>query len=264
VRVYQFRHQGNAAASSRAATLMSIVEFACELANNNKLCMDAYRSGNFRMPQSSQAISIFGAGGHGRVVAELALALGYNVTCFLADEISEPLVLGIPVRKAILDDAGSSAFAIAIGDNASREAIFLRLIKEYPNSAFPSLVHPRANLSPSTIIGQGAVVFAGALVGPETQIGSFTIVNHGAQADHNNNLSDFSSLGPGCVLGGNVKLGRAAVVAIGAVVKHGVALGDNSVLGANSYLDQNLPPNSVAYGSPARIIRARQAQDKYL
>ena len=216
------------------------------------------------MRQATQSIAIFGAGGHGRVVAELAILLGYEIVCFLADEITEPFVLGIPVLREVPVNWGSPNLAIAIGDNVTRESIFLGLSQKINNGIYPSLIHPRAMVSPSANIESGTVVFAGAIIGPQANIGRFAIINHGAQIDHNSKLCDFSSLGPGAVLGGDVTLGKAAVVAISAVVKHGVEIGDHSILGANSYLDKSLPPNIVSYGNPAQFVRMRQKDESYL
>ncbi|HEX5532471.1 MAG TPA: sugar O-acetyltransferase [Actinomycetales bacterium] len=50
-------------------------------------------------------------------------------------------------------------------------------------------------------------------------------------------------------IGDNVWLGG------GAIVCPGVSIGDNSVVGAGAVVAKNLPPNVVAVGSPARIVR---------
>lgn len=58
---------------------------------------------------------------------------------------------------------------------------------------------------------------------------------------------------------GYTKIGRVTIgdnVFIGAesVVLPGVAIGSNVVIGANSTVTHNIPENSVAVGSPARVI----------
>ena len=44
-----------------------------------------------------------------------------------------------------------------------------------------------------------------------------------------------------------------------AVILSGVRIGQGSVIGANSVVTRDIPPGSVAVGSPARIVRVRQA-----
>ena len=51
-------------------------------------------------------------------------------------------------------------------------------------------------------------------------------------------------------IGDNVWLGG------GAIVLPGVTIGDNTVVGAGAVVTRDLPPNVVAVGNPARVIRA--------
>jgi hypothetical protein len=50
-------------------------------------------------------------------------------------------------------------------------------------------------------------------------------------------------------IGDNVWLGD------GAMVCKGVAVGDNSVVGAGAVLVEDVPPNAVAAGNPARVVK---------
>ncbi|MCS0504869.1 acyltransferase [Ancylobacter mangrovi] len=51
------------------------------------------------------------------------------------------------------------------------------------------------------------------------------------------------------VIGENVWIGR------GACILEGITIGANSVIGANAVVTRSVPPNSVAVGVPARVIR---------
>ena len=51
------------------------------------------------------------------------------------------------------------------------------------------------------------------------------------------------------IVGNNVWLGRNVAV------MPGVTVGDESVIGVNSVVTRDIPPNSFAAGSPARVIR---------
>ena len=51
-----------------------------------------------------------------------------------------------------------------------------------------------------------------------------------------------------------VVIGKNVWVGIGAIVLKGVKIGENSVVGAGAVVIQNVPPNSVVFGNPARVI----------
>jgi acetyltransferase-like isoleucine patch superfamily enzyme len=51
-----------------------------------------------------------------------------------------------------------------------------------------------------------------------------------------------------------VVIGRNVWVGAGAMVLKGVNIGDNSVVGAGAVVAQNVPPNVVVFGNPARVV----------
>lgn len=53
---------------------------------------------------------------------------------------------------------------------------------------------------------------------------------------------------------GNVTIGNRVFIGAESVVLPGVTIGDDVIIGANSTVTHNIPPNSVAVGSPARVI----------
>ncbi|SRR2546426_12511894 len=58
-------------------------------------------------------------------------------------------------------------------------------------------------------------------------------------------------------IGNNVWLGG------GVVVCPGVSIGDNAVVGAGAVVVRDIPPNVVAAGNPARIVRRLQADGRH-
>lgn len=52
-----------------------------------------------------------------------------------------------------------------------------------------------------------------------------------------------------------VKIGNNVYIGVDTVVMPGVTIGDNVVIGAKSLVNDDIPPNSVALGVPARVVR---------
>ena len=54
---------------------------------------------------------------------------------------------------------------------------------------------------------------------------------------------------------GTIRLGNRVFIGVNSVVLRNVTIGDNSIIGAGSVVTKDIPPNVVAAGNPARIIR---------
>ena len=59
-----------------------------------------------------------------------------------------------------------------------------------------------------------------------------------------------------------VKIGKNCWIGAGSVILPGVTVGDNSVIGAGSVVTHDVPPNVIAVGSPARVLRSITDRDR--
>jgi acetyltransferase-like isoleucine patch superfamily enzyme len=60
----------------------------------------------------------------------------------------------------------------------------------------------------------------------------------------------------------DVEVGSNVWIGYGACVLRGVRVGDNSIVGTNAVVTKDVPANAVVAGSPARIIRMRDAPEQ--
>ena len=60
----------------------------------------------------------------------------------------------------------------------------------------------------------------------------------------------------------DVRVGSNCWIGYGACILRGVSVGDNAVIGTNSVVTKDLPANAVAGGTPARVLRMREAPER--
>jgi sugar O-acyltransferase (sialic acid O-acetyltransferase NeuD family) len=133
-----------------------------------------------------------------------------------------------------------------------------------PNFEFVNAIHPSVIIGNYVSIGVGVVAMAGVIFNPKATIGDFTFFATGAQVEHDCVISDFASISAGSVTGGYVKMGKFSALTLGVTVLDRLEIGENTVVGAGSVVLKSLPPNVLAYGNPAKIIRERAQNEKFL
>jgi len=57
------------------------------------------------------------------------------------------------------------------------------------------------------------------------------------------------------IIRGRVIIKRGAFVGTGSIILPGVTIGERSIIGAGSVVTKDIPPNSIAVGIPARVIK---------
>jgi len=214
------------------------------------------------------AILVFGAGGHGKVVADLARSAGFRFLGFVdrnAEKVGQTIVGGggaVLYSDATLDPSFAEtgvlqgqrvAIALGIGDNVARLAYADRFLR----CDMPPLVHPRATFSTESSIESGSVVFANAVINPGTSIGRACVINSGAVVEHDNVIGDSAHVSPGAVLNGGVRVGALSWIGAQAVVLPGVTIGERVIVGAGSVVLRDVPDDATVVGNPARAIRRR-------
>jgi sugar O-acyltransferase (sialic acid O-acetyltransferase NeuD family) len=190
---------------------------------------------------------VLGAGGHGRVVADAALAQASWAQVRASDRDAGRVGEEVLLAEAV---AASAQVHVAIGSAASRrrecEAVGLPLA---------SVVHPHASVSPHAVLGDGCFVAAGAVIAPGARLGTSVIVNHAAIVDHDVHVGEYSHIAPGVTLGGQVRVGARVLVGAGANVLPGVRIADDVVVGAGAVVRGDLEAPGTYAGVPARRVR---------
>ena len=153
---------------------------------------------------------------------------------------------------------------ISIGDNWTRYYVAKEIRSYVSDFKFFNAIHPSCIIGEHVKFGEGIVAMAGVIFNPRSTVGDHTFFATGAQVEHDCIIGDYASISAGSITGGYVELGDFAAITLGVTVFDRTKIGENSVVGAGSLVVKDLPDNVLAYGNPAKIIRARKAGEKFL
>lgn len=211
-----------------------------------------------------QGIYIVGAGGNGRVCAEVAECMGISVLGFIDSPRHEgERVNGksIPFRSLReLHQSGLHAEA-AVFIAASRNVERVKQCEEARALGFqlPTLIHPSAVISPSCSIGEATVVMPGVIVNANTRVGRSCILNTACSVDHDSVVEDGAQICPGVHAASTVHYGEQCFVGTGASIKQLIRIGARAVIGAGSVVIRDVAADVTVVGNPARVVRAATA-----
>jgi sugar O-acyltransferase (sialic acid O-acetyltransferase NeuD family) len=198
---------------------------------------------------------VYGAGGHGKVVAEILLAGGQQMVGFLDDDpaLTGSLVLGFPVFRAAewLGKNAGAQVALGIGNNSQRERAAQQITTF--GGQLITAIHPSAIVAGSARIGSGVVIMPTAVLNAECQVGEGVIINTGVIVEHGVKIGRYAHLAPRSVAGGGVAIGEFAQIGIGAVVLPCKRIGDHAVIGAGAVVIDDIASGAVAYDVPAGV-----------
>jgi len=201
------------------------------------------------------SIVLYGAGGHGKVVADAVEREGrFAIAGFLDDRATGDCfgisVLGGRDLIPTLKGKGIDGAIVSIGAGDVRQSVQRRL-KE-AGLGIVTICHPSAQVARGASIGEGTVLMPGAVVGPDAVVGEGCIINTSATVDHDCTIGAFTHIAPGAHLAGGVRIGAHTHIGIGSSVKEEVTIGSNVMIGAGSVVIDHLPDNCTAYGVPAK------------
>lgn len=193
---------------------------------------------------------IIGAGGHGKVCADIAKKCGYEKILFL-DDADAPGVAGkVADFTRYIETAD---FFVAIGSTAIREKITKELLAS--NAIIATLIHPSAVVADGASFGAGTVVVAGAVINPDARIGAGVIINTCASVDHDCVIGDYTHVAAGAHICGTVVVGTHTWIGAGATVINNISICADCVIGAGAVMIHSAEEPGTYIGVPGKRVK---------
>lgn len=176
---------------------------------------------------------LVGAGGHAKVVVE-ALAACDTWTDAYVDAHENTW---LPSQHLVSDEDAwlmrPGAFVLGLGGvSVAQLRRRFRLFDAYRDRDWtaPEVVHPEARVSAFSIVGEGTIVLAAAVIQPGAIIGDAVIVNTGAIIEHDCTVGSGTHIASGAILSGGCSVGTHCMIGAGAVVLHGAEVPNETLV----------------------------------
>ena len=187
---------------------------------------------------------IIGAGGHGKVIADIALKMNrWKSILFLDDNESIKTSMGLEIIGKSIDaykHIEDYDIFVGIGNNETRERIQEELKNQ--GASIPVLIHPDAVIGAQVELGDGTVVMAGVVINCCTKIGKGCIIE------------DYVHISPGTHLAGTVKVGKGTWLGIGSIVSNNINITSSCKVGAGAVVIKDITDKGIYIGIPARRV----------
>lgn len=201
-------------------------------------------------------ITIIGASGHGKVVADIAAKNGYDEIEFLDDDESLLCCGKYPVVGKVGNavEVKNDVF-VAIGNAGIRRRFLEQLAQAGCSTS--TLIHPNAVIAEDVEIGEGSVIMAGAVINPGVNLGKGVIVNTCASIDHDCRIGDYVHVSIGSHLCGNVNVNDNTWIGAGSTVSNNIHICRDCMIGAGAVVIKNIEEEGTYVGVPAKKMMKR-------
>lgn len=190
---------------------------------------------------------VFGCGGHGISVADVALHNFPKSKIVFVDSNAkegEKIIGFSTIRKK----PKSGIIYCGIGDNLKRKNVFKKI-------KFSSLIASDSYIGYKSSIGEGTIIFHGAHLGPNCKIGCGSIINTNAVLDHEVIIGNFSHISVNCTICGKVSIGENVFIGAGATIKDRIKICNNVTIGCGSIVVKDITISGTYIGAPAKLIK---------
>ena len=207
-------------------------------------------------------IVIVGAGGVGRETSLIIQQINelestWNLIGFIDDDVNSwgNVINGYPViggmdslEKLSLD----TYVVVAIANYKVKKRIVNKINNKFK---FATIVHPRVWLHDYMTLGEGTIIYEGAILTTNIKVGNHVIISPKCGIGHDSIIKDYVSLLWNVNISGNDIIEEGVMMGSASTVIQGKRIGKGSTVGAGAVVIDNIDSYSTVVGVPAKVIK---------
>ena len=207
-------------------------------------------------------IVIVGAGGVGRETSLIIQQINelkstWNLIGFIDDDVNSwgNVINGYPViggmdslEKLSLD----TYVVVAIANYKVKKRIVNKINNRFK---FATIVHPRVWLHDYMTLGEGTIIYEGAILTTNIKVGNHVIISPKCEIGHDSIIKDYVSLLWNVNISGNDIIEEGVMMGSASTVIQGKRIGKGSTVGAGAVVIDNIDSYSTVVGVPAKVIK---------
>lgn len=179
-------------------------------------------------------ILIYGSKEFSKTIRELIFSCGHNFIGFIDDFEKAEGVLG--KFNEIRDRYSYLKYEIALGIGYNNLNARMEVFSNIKKAGYKisTLIHPAAYVAQSTLVNEGCMIMAGAIVDVNSSLEEIVVAWPGVVVNHDCLIGSNTFLSPNCTVCGAVKVGRNCFIGAGSVIVDHVSVPDNSFIKAGT------------------------------
>lgn len=148
------------------------------------------------------------------------------------------------------------ALAVLCMASPRRRSIRLDVVRrlDLPAHRWATVVHPGAALAAGTVLGEGCVLLAHAVVTAPVRIGAHLLAMPQVLITHDDVIGEGVTMAGRATLGGGATVHDGAYLGSGCLVREGVTIGAGALVGMGAVVLRDVPAGETWAGNPARRL----------
>lgn len=122
----------------------------------------------------------------------------------------------------------------------------------------PTLIHPKAYISPHAKVGDGCIINPGVILNAFANVGNNCVIYSNSVIEHECKVGDNVYIGPGVNLAANIQVGENTFIGMGSNIIPHIKIGSHVTIGAGSVVIKDIPNKYTVAGIPAKFLHRRK------